>query len=98
MSLHTQPLDPIPELTSQIAHASFPKGTWPCICEMRWVRTMRMPTLPSSFPNGDERQKRTGDWRWSPSRKRWKNLSGRQAAEMVQGRLDRTYELSLPQG
>ncbi len=27
MSLHAQPLEPIPELTSQIAHASFPKGT-----------------------------------------------------------------------
>src|SRR5258707_335008 len=27
MSLHAQPLDPIPELTSRIAHASFPKGT-----------------------------------------------------------------------
>ena len=27
MSLHAHPLDPIPELTSRIAHASFPKGT-----------------------------------------------------------------------
>src|SRR6266487_823864 len=27
MSLHTQPLEPIPDLTSRIAHASFPKGT-----------------------------------------------------------------------
>ena len=27
MSLHAQPLDPIPELTSRIARASFPKGT-----------------------------------------------------------------------
>ena len=27
MSLHTHPLEPIPELTSQIAHASFQKGT-----------------------------------------------------------------------
>ncbi len=27
MSLHAQPLEPIPELTSRIAKASFPKGT-----------------------------------------------------------------------
>ena len=27
MSLHAQPLEPIPELTSRIARASFPKGT-----------------------------------------------------------------------
>ncbi len=27
MSLHAQPLEPIPDLTSRIAHASFPKGT-----------------------------------------------------------------------
>ncbi len=27
MSLHIHPLDPIPDLTSWFAHASFPKGT-----------------------------------------------------------------------
>ena len=27
MSLHAQTLEPIPDLTSRIAHASFPKGT-----------------------------------------------------------------------
>src|SRR5947209_9304846 len=39
---------------------------------MHWARSIRMPTLPSSFPNGDEPPKRPGDWRWSPSCKRWK--------------------------
>ncbi len=57
---------------------------------------MRMPTLPICFPNGDERQKRRGDWHWSPSRPPLENLSDRQAAEMVRGRLDWKYALSLP--
>jgi len=57
---------------------------------------MRMPTLPICFPNADERQKRRGDWHWSPSRPSLENLSDRQAAEMVGGRLDGKYALSLP--
>src|SRR5258708_3697215 len=39
---------------------------------MRSARSIRMPTLLICFPNGDEPQKRRGDWHWSPCCKRWR--------------------------
>ena len=70
MSLHAHPLEPIPELTSQIAHASFPK----CgrAAEAPW--RLALVTVLQAL----------------------ENLSDRQAAEMVRGRLDWKYGLSLP--
>src|SRR6266699_4268617 len=70
MSLHAHPLEPIPELTSQIAHASFPK----CgrAAEAPW--RLALVTVLQAL----------------------ENLSDRQAAEMVRGRLDWKYALSLP--
>src|SRR5258708_3281049 len=41
---------------------------------MRSARSMRVPTLPICFPDGDERQKRRGDWRWSRCYKPWKTF------------------------
>ncbi len=62
MSLHAQPLQPIPELTRQIAHASFLKGTLAMqLRDAALARSMRMLTLPICFPQGDERQKHHGD-------------------------------------
>src|SRR2546425_6144416 len=39
---------------------------------MHWGPSLRMRILLSCFPNGDERQKRRGDWQSSPCCKRWK--------------------------
>ena len=50
MSLHAHPLEPIPDLTSRIARASFPKGTL--------AMQLRDALGPIYFPNADEPQKR----------------------------------------
>src|SRR5438067_49036 len=66
------------------------------MCAMRWARSRRMPTLPSSFPNGDEPPKRAFRLAMVTVLQALENLSDRQAAEMVRARLDGKYALSLP--
>ena len=57
---------------------------------------MRMLTLPSSFPNGDEPQKRAFRLAMVTVLQVLENLSDRQEASMVRARLDWKYALSLP--
>src|SRR5436305_12229519 len=95
MSLHTQPLEPLPELTRRIAHASFPKGT---------LAMQLRDALGPIFEDADFAQlfPKRGRAAQAPWRlalvtilQALENLPDRQAAEMVRGRLDWKYALSL---
>jgi transposase len=96
MSLHAQPLAPIPELTSRMAHASFPKGT--LAMDLR-------DALGSIYEDADfahlfPRRGRAAEAPWRLALvtvlQAVENLSDRQAVQMVRGRLDWKYALSLP--
>src|SRR5258707_8409168 len=96
MSLHAQPLAPIPELTSRMAHASFPKGT--LAMDLR-------DALGSIYEDADfahlfARRGRAAEAPWRLALvtvlQAVENLSDRQAVQMVRGRLDWKYALALP--
>jgi transposase len=96
MSLHAQPLEPIPDLTSRIAQASFPKGT---------LAMQLRDALGSIYQNADfadlfPKRGRAAEAPWRRALvtvlQALEDLSDRQAAEMVRGRLDWKYALSLP--
>jgi transposase len=96
MSLHAQPLEPIPDLTSRIAQASFPKGT---------LAMQLRDALGSIYQDADfvdlfPKRGRAAEAPWRLALvtvlQALENLSDRQAAEMVRGRLDWKYALSLP--
>ncbi len=96
MSLHTQPLEPIPELTSRIAHASFPKGT----LAMQLRDALGPIYEDADFADLFPKRGRAAEAPWRLALvtvlQALENLSDRQAAEMVRGRLDWKYALSLP--
>src|SRR6266496_516295 len=96
MSLHTQPLEPIPDLTSRIAHASFPKGT----LAMHLRDALGPIYEDADFAHLFPRRGRAAEAPWRLALvtilQALENLSDRQAAEMVRGRLDWKYALSLP--
>ncbi len=96
MSLHAQPLDPIPELTSRIARASFPKGT----LAMRLRDALGPIYEDADFVDLFPKRGRAAEAPWRlalvTALQALENLSDRQAAEMVRGRLDWKYALSLP--
>ena len=96
MSLHTQPLEPIPDLTSQIAHASFPKGT----LAMHLRDALGPIYQDADFADLFPKRGRAAEAPWRLALvtvlQALENLSDRQAAEMVRGRLDWKYALSLP--
>src|SRR5713101_1356385 len=96
MSLHTQPLEPIPGLTSQIAHRSFPKGT----LAMHLRDALGPIYEDADFADLFPRRGRAAEAPWRLALvtvlQALENLSDRQAAEMVRGRLDWKYALSLP--
>src|SRR5712692_6424266 len=96
MSLHAHPLEPIPDLTSRIAHASFPKGTL-----AMHLRDALGPIYEDvDFAHLFPRRGRAAEAPWRLALvtvlQALENLSDRQAAEMVRGRLDWKYALSLP--
>src|SRR5438132_12409758 len=96
MSLHAQPLVPIPELTSRMAHASFPKGTLAMDLRDALGSIYQDADFAHLFP----RRGRAAEAPWRLALvtvlQALENLSDRQAAEMVRGRLDWKYALSLP--
>ena len=96
MSLHAQPLPPIPELTCRIARASFPKGT----LAMRLRDALGSIYEDSDFAQLFPKRGRAAEAPWRLALvtifQALANLSDRQAAEMVRGRLDWKYALSLP--
>ena len=96
MSLHAQPLEPIPDLTSRIAHASCPKGT----LAMHLRDALGPIYEDADFADLFPRRGRAAEAPWRLALvtvlQALENLSDRQAAEMVRGRLDWKYALSLP--
>jgi transposase len=95
MSLQAHPLDPIPELTSRIAHASFPKGT----LAMHLRDALGSIYEDADFADLFPKRGRAAEAPWRLALvtvlQALENLSDRQAAEMVRGRLDWKYALSL---
>ncbi len=96
MSLHAQPLEPIPDLTRRIAQASFPKGT----LAMRLRDALGSIYEDVDFADLFAKRGRAAEAPWRLALvtvlQALENLSDRQAAEMVWGRLDWKYALSLP--
>ena len=96
MSLHTHPLEAIPELTNQIAHRSFPKGT----LAMHLRDALGSIYQDADFADLFPKRGRAAEAPWRLALvtvfQALENLSDRQAAEMVRGRLDWKYALSLP--
>ncbi len=96
MSLHAQPLEPIPDLTRRIAQASFPKGT----LAMHLRDALGSIYQDADFADLFPKRGRAAEAPWRLALvtvfQALENLSDRQAAEMVRGRLDWKYALSLP--
>jgi len=96
MSLQAHPLDPIPELTSRIAHASFPKGT----LAMQLREALGPIYEDADFADLFPKRGRAAEAPWRLALvtvlQALENLSDRQEASMVRARLDWKYSLSLP--
>src|SRR5450631_593294 len=96
MSLQAHPLDPIPELTKQLARASFPKGT----VAMNLRDALGPIYHDEDFAHVFPKRGRGAEAPWRLALvtvlQAAENLSDMQAAEMVRGRIDWKYALSLP--
>src|SRR6266853_3949946 len=96
MSLHAQPLEPIPDLTSRIAQASFPKGTL-----AMHLRDALGPIYEDvDFAHLFPRRGRAAEAPWRLALvtvlQALEGLTDRQAAEAVRTRIDWLYALALP--
>lgn len=96
MSLHPQPIPPVPEDTARVARAAFPKGN---------IYLQIRDTLGSIYVDEDfadlfplKGQPAQSPWRLALIcvMQYMENLSDRQAADAVRGRIDWKYALSLP--
>ena len=96
MSLHISPVPPVPEETLRIALTAFPKGN---------IYLQIRDTLGSIYIDEDfidlfsiKGQPAESPWRLALIciMQYLENLSDRQAAEAVRGRIDWKYALSLP--
>ncbi|MBE9048773.1 transposase, partial [Pleurocapsales cyanobacterium LEGE 10410] len=96
MSLHPQPIPPVPEDTARVARAAFPQGN---------IYVQIRDTLGSIYV--DEDFANLFSVKGQPAQSPWRlalicvmqymeNLSDRQAADAVRGRIDWKYALSLP--
>jgi transposase len=96
MSLQSQELEPIPELTARIAQASFPHGT----LAMRLRDALGPLYHDEQFAHLFPKRGRGAEAPWRLTMvlvlQALENLTDRQAAEAVRGRLDWKYALSLP--
>ncbi len=96
MSLHPQPIPPVPDETVRVARAAFPKGN---------IYLKIRDTLGSIYVDEDfadlfsvKGQPAQSPWRLALIcvMQYMENLSDRQAADAVRGRIDWKYALSLP--
>jgi transposase len=96
MSLRYEPVGPVPEETSRVARAPFPKGNLYMRLRDELGTIYQNEAFGSLFPR-----------RGRPAEAPWRlalvtlmqfaeNLSDRQAADAVRGRIDWKYALSLP--
>jgi transposase len=93
--LHAQPLEAIPELTRRLAKTSFPKGTLAMNLRDSLGAIYEDPQFAHLFPKRGRAA--TAPWRLAlvTVLQAAENLADGQAAEMVRGRLDWKYALSL---
>ena len=96
MSLHPQPIPPVPDQTVRVAHAAFPKGN---------IYLQIRDSLGSIYVDEDfadlfsvKGQPAQSPWRLAliSVMQYMENLSDRQTADSVRGRIDWKYALSLP--
>ena len=96
MSLHPKPIPPIPEDTARVARAAFPKGN---------IYLQLRDTLETIYVDEDfadlfsvKGQPAQSPWRLALIciMQYMENLSDRQVAEAIRGRIDWKYVLSLP--
>jgi transposase len=96
MSLQKHPIDPIPEWTQRVAKTSFPKGT----LAMHMRDALGTIYQDEDFADLFAKRGRGAEAPWRLALvtvlQMGENLSDTQAAEMVRGRLDWKYALSLP--
>jgi len=96
MSMHAHPLEEIPELTARIARTSFPKGTIAMMLRDALEGVYNDEAFEKLYPRRG--REALAPWRLALVMvlQTIENLSDAQAAEMVRGRLDWKYALSLP--
>jgi transposase len=96
MSLHPEPVGPVPEHTAQIARASFPRGN----PYLRVSDTLGPIYSDAEFAGlySKERQPAEAPWRLALVTlfQFAEGLADRQAADAVRGRIDWKYALRLP--
>lgn len=95
MSMHARPLDPIPTQTARMAKASFPKGTIAMMLRDALDGVYNDEAFAALYPRRG--REALAPWRLAliTVLQALEGLSDVQAAEMVRGRLDWKYALSL---
>jgi transposase len=96
MSMHVRPLEPIPDQTARIARTSFRKGTLAMMLRDALDGVWNDEAFQELYPRRG--REAVEPWRLAMVvvLQAVENLSDGQAAEMVRGRLDWKYALSLP--
>lgn len=95
MSLQPQPIPPVPEVTAQVAHAAFPKGNLYMRIRNQLGSIYQDGMFAQLYSNWG--QSAVPPWRLAliTVMQFIENLSDRQAADAVRGRIDWKYALSL---
>lgn len=95
MCLHPHPIDPVPEATARVAHAAFPKGNPYMRMHDELGVFYQDDAFTALFPTRG--QSAESPWRLALVLvlQYAENLSDRQAADAVRGRIDWKYALSL---
>ena len=95
MSLHPQPLGPVPEETARVARAAFPKGNLYMRMRDELGRLYEDEAFAALFPRRG--QPAAAPWRLAlvSVMQFAEGLSDRQAADAVRSRLDWKYALGL---
>src|ERR671931_1985097 len=96
MSLHSHPIDPVPEPTARVAHAAFPTGSLAIRIRDELGVIYPDEQFASLFPTRG--QAAVAPWRLMlvTLLQFAEDLTARQAADEVRGRIDWKYALSLP--
>jgi transposase len=96
MSLQPHPIDPVPEPTARVAHAAFPKGSLAMRLRDELGVLYRDEQFAPLFPARG--QPAVAPWRLMlvTLLQFAEDLTDRQAADAVRGRIDWKYALSLP--
>jgi transposase len=95
MSLHPHPIDPVPEPTARVAHAAFPKGSLAIRIRDELGVVYHAEQFAPLFPTRG--QAAVAPWRLMlvTLLQFAEDLTDRQAADAVRGRIDWQYARSL---